>query len=177
MYADLLEVVTVLLPVLVGAGAGAVPAVLVERSRHRIVLDTRWDVAIQSASANFAASARTLLDLAEQHAKAGVAEQEEVLERMKTERGRLQVRMAEVRILTDDRVQLAARRVVRHTWALQVLLTTGTDPRVTDFPGTPPRERALSSLFDFYRAVRRQLRVPDAGGLAPLNPPAHGERS
>ncbi|WP_229074981.1 hypothetical protein [Actinoplanes sp. DH11] len=177
MYADLLKAVMVLLPVLVGAAAAAVPTVLVERSRQRVVLDTRWDVAIQNVSANFATSARALLDLAEQHAKASEAEQKEVLERMTMERGRLHMLMAEVRILTDHRVQLAARRVVRHTWALQALLATGTDPRATDFPYAGPRERTLSSLFDFYRAVRRQLRVPHADELASLNPPVVGERS
>jgi hypothetical protein len=162
---------SVLLPIMIGAVAGAVPTVMIERMRHRTALGTRWDAAIQGTCADFAACARTILDLAEHHATLDDEDASAVLKQMRQERSRLQVLMAEVRILADEPVQLAARRVVRHAWALQVMAATGVDPRVGDHPADPPRDRSLAALFDFYRAVRRQLRVPDAGDLTPLNPP------
>ncbi|WP_433382843.1 hypothetical protein ACQPZX_19740 [Actinoplanes sp. CA-142083] len=138
--------------------------------RHRVALGTRWDTAIQGTCADFAACARTILDLAEHHATLDQEGASGVMEEMRRQHGRLQTLMAEVRILADEPVQLAARRVVRHAWAVQVLTTTGVDPRASDHPFHPPRERSLAALFDFYRSVRRQLRVPDAGYLTPLNP-------
>ncbi|GGN90125.1 hypothetical protein GCM10010112_75240 [Actinoplanes lobatus] len=160
-----------LLSIVIGAIAGSVPTLMIERMRHRSALGTRWDNAIQGTCAEFAACARTILDLAEHHAALRTADQPASLEQIRRERGQLQTLMTEVRILADEPVQLAARRFVRHAWALQVTAATGIDPRAADYPHDPPRERALAALFDFYRAVRRQLRVPDAADLAPLNPP------
>lgn len=160
-----------LLSIVVGAIAGSVPTIMIEKVRHRSVLGTRWDNAIQGTCADFAACARTVIDLADHHATLDEADRPASLEQIRRERGRLQTLMAEVRILADEPVQLAARRFVRHAWALQVMTATGIDPRAADYPADPPRDRALAALFDFYRAVRHRLRVPDAADLAPLNPP------
>jgi hypothetical protein len=89
---------------------------------------------------------------------------------MRSEHRRLQALMAEVRLLAGVPVQLASRQVVQHTWALRVLMSTGTDPRAGDFSSQGPRNRVLGALFDFYRTTRRQLQVNDADGLAPMNP-------
>ncbi|MFI1993556.1 hypothetical protein [Actinoplanes sp. NPDC020271] len=167
MIVGWLQDAAVLIPIMIGAVAGAVPTAMIERMRNRAALDTRWDSAIQRTCADFAACARTILDLTEHHDP----EIPDVPEATRREHSRLQVLMAEVRILGDEAVQLAARRVVRHAWALQVETATGTDPRAADHPSLTPRERLLGALFDFYRAARRQLRVPAAAELIPLNPP------
>ena len=167
------QVVLVLLPVLVGAAVGAVPTIAIERSRVRTALDTRWDAALHQTCAQFAVTARRLIDLAE--ALPGTADADrrrDAIATMLRERDHLQVLMAEVRLLADVRVQLAARRIVRHTWAVQQA-AIGAGP-ATDCAA--PRERALAGMFEFYRAVRRQLRVPEADELAPLNPPTEERR-
>jgi hypothetical protein len=162
------QVVLVLLPVLVGAAVGAVPTIAIERFRIRTTLDTRWDAALHQTCAQFAVTARRLIDLAESlPSMTDAGGRRDTVATMTRERGRLQVLMAEIRLLADVRVQLAARRVVRHTWAVQQAATT-------PGPGADcaaPRERALITMFEFYHAVRRQLRVPEADELAPLNPP------
>jgi hypothetical protein len=165
------QVALILLPVVVGTLIGVAPTILLERSRNRTAFRTRWDATIEERSAEFAATARRILDLVEQypHLPASVAPS------IREEHGRLQRLMAGIRLLAGPSVQLAARRVVRHAWALQVLATTGVDPRAADYPADGPRERTLSSLYDFYRAVRGQLRVPEAESLIPLNPPTSAE--
>lgn len=167
------QALLVLLPVLVGAAAGAVPAIAIERSRVRTTLDTRWDAELHQTCAQFAVTARLLIDLSEALPRVIDGEgQRDAVATMVRERGRLQVLMAEIRLLADMRVQLAARQVVRHTWAVQ-------QAAITAGPAADcvaPRERALAGMFEFYRAVRHQLRVPEDDELAPLNPPAE-ERS
>ena len=161
------QMMLVLLPVVIGATIGVVPTILMELSRSRAKLRTRWDPTLEDVCAEFAATARRILDLAEAvHEPA-----DDAIESVRNEHGRLQRFMVEIRLLAGPEVQLAARHVVRHTWALQVAVETGVDPRAGTYPAVSPRERSLSSLFDFYLAVRRQLRVPEADRLLPLNPP------
>ncbi|MEU8819984.1 hypothetical protein [Actinoplanes sp. NPDC048796] len=167
MTTGLSQVILVLLPVLVGAAVGAVPAIAIERSRVRTTLDTRWDTALHQTCAQFAVTARTLIDIAEELPEADARRRQEAVATMARERGRLHVLLAEIRLLADARVQLAARQVVRHTWAVQKV-AIGAGPAGD---GAAPRERALAGMFEFYRAVRLQLRVPEADELAPLNPP------
>lgn len=169
MHTTWTQVILVLLPVVVGAAIGMVPTIFLERARLRAALRTRWDPTLQQRCAEFAATARRLLELSEemqQDANRDAA--------MRAEHARLQTLMAEVRLLAGVPVQLAARQVVRHGWALRVTASAGTDPRAGDFGGREPRERVLEALFDFYRVARRELQVRDAGGLAPLNPPLIG---
>jgi len=165
------QVVLVLLPVVVGAVIGCVPTIMVERSRHRTTIRTRWDTALEEAAAEFAATVRRILDLTESPPMAT----EKSIELVRGEHGRLQQLMAEIRLLAAPPLQLAARRVVRHAWALRVFAETDTDPHGPGSPAELPRERALTSLFDFYAAARRQLQVPHADQLVPLNPAADVE--
>jgi hypothetical protein len=167
MNATWFQMALVLLPVVVGAMISVAPTILIERSRVRTTLRTRWDADLEEICADFAATARRILDLAERSPDAAA---EDYTESIRGEHGRLQRLMAEIRLLAGGPVQSAARRVVRHSWALQMSATMGVDPREIDYPGESPRERTLSSLFDFYRTVRRQLRVPDAADLVAVNP-------
>jgi hypothetical protein len=161
------QAAVVFLPMLFGAVIGAVSTFVIERSRVRITFHTRWDATLHATCAQFAVSARRLLDLDEGPSEPAGGKRDAV-GIMAQERRRLQVLMAEIRLLADVRVQLAARGVVRYTWAMQQAAKTDVGPPAG---GDWARERALACLFEFYRAVRRQLRVPQAGELAPLNPP------
>lgn len=149
------KAVLALLPVLVGAGIGIVPTLILERWRHAATLRTRWDQTLQTICAQFAACVRRLLDVAEDPAD-HAAELDE-------EHRRLQVHMAEIRIVGGPEVQTAARSLVSATYAVQQ--TAGTPE------ARAARERTLAALFEFYRAARRQLKVPMADELAPMNSP------
>ena len=171
MQATWTQVALVLLPVVVGAAIGVVPTIFMEQARARATLRTRWDANLRETCAEFAATARRLLELAEEASYAQDGTQRQAAaDATRGEHGRLQALMAEVRLLAGVPVQMAARQVVRHAWALQVLASTGADPRADVFDKHEPRERVLGALFDFYRAARRQLQVHDADGLAPINP-------
>ncbi|GAA2632109.1 hypothetical protein GCM10010399_75500 [Dactylosporangium fulvum] len=163
------QVIIVLLPVLVGAFIGIVPTLLVERAKQRAALRTRWDATIHTSCAQFAAAVRRILNLAEQFDHSTVdAERDDLLSKIRDEHTRLQLFMAEIRLLADVPVQLAARAALTHTFVLYLRLAGAAAAE----EGTPveARQRALASLFDFYRAVRVQLRVPDPQELAPMNP-------
>jgi hypothetical protein len=165
------DVALVLLPVVVGAVVSVVPTLFLERQRDRAGLRTRWDPTLEQVCASFAAGVRRIVDLAQVQSE-GLRQSAAALREEHVELQRL---MAEIRLLAAPPVQLAARRVVRHAWALQAHTLTGIDPRAADFPALSPRERTLSSLLDFYLAARRQLQIPDAANLVPLNPPIDDE--
>jgi hypothetical protein len=138
-----------------------------ERLRARAALGTRWDMSLEQACAEFAATVRRILDLAER----STLVHPDLAESMYREHRHLQCLLTKIRLLAGGQIQLAARQIVRHTWALQLSTITGADPRASDYPSRDPRERTISSLFDFYHAVRRQLQVPDADDVVPVNPP------
>jgi hypothetical protein len=167
MNATWSQLTLVLFPVVVGAVIGVMPTILVEWSRGRAKLRTRWDAALEEVCADFVAALRRILELTE----TAPSPTEHLIESVRSEHGRLQRHLAEIRLLAGPEVQLAARHAVRHAWALQTTFVTGVDPRANDYPAAGPRERALSSLFAFYLAARKQLRVPDANRVVPLNPP------
>jgi hypothetical protein len=161
------QLTLVLFPVVVGAAIGVIPTILVDWSRGRATLRTRWDPALEEVCADFASAVRRILELTE--TTAGPTEHS--VKSVGSEHGHLQRCLVEIRLLAGPEVQVAARQVVRHTWALQTTFVTGVDPRAIDYPTVDPRERTLSSLFAFYLAVRKQLRVPQADRVVPLNPP------
>jgi hypothetical protein len=163
------QMILVLLPVVVGAAIGVVPTAVVERARRRAEMRTRWDTALQKSCVEFTASARRVVDLSEQFGQPPSAARTVTADDLRQEHSRLQTLMAEIRLLAGEQVQLAARLVVRHAWALYVMTVTGSDPRSSEYDH-PPRARVIESLFTFYLAARRQLMVPDADGLPPLNP-------
>lgn len=145
-----------LLPVLVGAGIGIVPTLYLERFRARAALRTRWDQTRQVVSAQFAACVRRIVDIAEEPGDHAAE--------LDAEHRQLQIHMAEIRIVGGREVQGTARELISATFALQN--TAGT-PQAKE-----ARERTLTALFGFYRAVRRELQVPDADDMVPLNPSA-----
>jgi hypothetical protein len=151
------QVLLLLMPVLAGAIIGVFPTLLLERTRARAALRTRWDQNLQTVCAEFAACTRRLLDLAEEPDG-----NEDALE---AEHRTLQIRMAEIRILGGLDVQAAARNVVASTHRLRLAATARPDE------AKGHRDHTLDGLFAFYRATRHQLKVPDADALAPMNSP------
>ena len=73
----------------------------------------------------------------------------------------MRVALEQVFILGDTHVQRAARRLVHHTWAERIEARTGKDPHPAT-GGKAPSERSKLARRSFYRAVRVQLRVPNA---------------
>jgi hypothetical protein len=59
-------------------------------------------------------------------------------------------------------VQATARTLISTTYLLQQ--AAGTEAALG------ARTRTLNALFEFYRAARRELKVPDADEMVPLNP-------
>ncbi|MET8836969.1 hypothetical protein ABZV78_24065 [Micromonospora sp. NPDC004540] len=161
-----------LIPVVVGAGIGFLPTLLLERFRANAALRTRWDVTLHTACAKFAACTRRLVDLSEEATPDLDADQRRTLrQELDREHRTLQELMAEVRLLGSRATQEAARAVVRDAWALRTEALTGVDPRAAEFGAVTPRSRTLDGLLAFYAAVRRQLRVPEAADVIPLNLP------
>jgi 4-amino-4-deoxy-L-arabinose transferase-like glycosyltransferase len=62
----------------------------------------------------------------------------------------------------DSRVQVAARRVVHHAYTVRVHGEEGRDPLKDEYPDREPVGRLNDALQEFHRAVRAQLRAPDA---------------
>jgi hypothetical protein len=145
---------------------------MMERARSRTELRTRWDPALKEACVEFSAAVRRILELSE----TSHAQREHAIAAVTETHGRLQRYMTEIRLLGGPEVQLAARHVVRHAWAVQMTLIDGVDPRARDYPAVSPRERTLVSLFRFYLAARRQLRMPEADSLVALNPALDAHR-
>jgi hypothetical protein len=161
-----------LIPVVVGAGLGVLPAIFLDRWRASAALRIRWDQTLQTVCAKFAACARRIIDISENIRPDLPPGRLSELEReIDVEHRALQELMAEVRLLGDKATQAAARHVVRDSWALRTQALTGNDPQSANAGGVEPRTRTLNGLLGFYLAARRQLRVPGAGELEPLNPP------
>ncbi|MEH0841188.1 hypothetical protein V6U81_02185 [Micromonospora sp. CPCC 205711] len=161
-----------LIPVVVGAGIGFLPTLMLEKFRASAALRTRWDITLHTACAKFAACTRRIVDISEEAAPDLDADQRRTLQQeLDREHRTLQELMAEVRLLGNRATQEAARAVVRDAWALRTEALTGADPRKEEFGDFTPRSRTLDGLLAFYAAARRQLQVPEAADLIPLNLP------
>jgi len=163
------QVIVILLPVVVGAIISVVPTLLMERLKQRAALMTRWDTTIHEVCAQFAATTRRILDLAEQFEyTTDKLKRAELLTGIRDEHSRLQVYMAEIRLLAGVPTQQAARTTLQHAFTLYLELAGARQPTGED-GGQLTRQAGLDSLFAFYRAVREQLRVPSPDALAPMN--------
>jgi hypothetical protein len=162
-----------LLPLVAGAAIGFVPTYLVERRKERTVMLTRWDASLFTLSSELAESARHLLHLAQHVYGDGerIAPDERVvlLQDIDRAHARLRTLAAQIPLLAGRDVQLQARLVVHHAFAVRlVLVEREPDPRATTYPGTDPVGRFNAALAGFYVAVRRQLNVRDPEQVAPL---------
>ncbi|MEU5939519.1 hypothetical protein ABZ807_10040 [Micromonospora sp. NPDC047548] len=78
--------------------------------------------------------------------------------------------LEQIWLVGDERVQRAARMVVRHSWALLRVVEGHEDERAAELDGAPPETRLSTSLHDFVPTVRVQLRVPNPEHIASDEP-------
>jgi hypothetical protein len=156
-----------LLPVAFGAAIGFIPSFLVERRRERLATNTRWDSQLFNAALELVAAARRAEHLADQ-VRADISRDEQ-RRRLDEEHQRLRVAVDHTRMLGAAEVQVAARSILHHSYALRLLSEKGYDPYAEYHPGETPQARLRISQLEFYVAVRRQLRVQKPNDV-PLDP-------
>ncbi|WP_446212384.1 hypothetical protein [Micromonospora sp. IBSANI012] len=157
-----------ILTLAVGALIGLVPSLLVERRKEKRELATRWDAPLYELSVEFASTVRVFRHLVAR--MAGAPDPAAQHDRTEEERQRLLALLEQIRLVGDERVQRAARMVVRHSWAVLRVAEGHADTRAAEFGGVPPETRLSTSLHEFIRAVRVQLRVPDPECIASDEP-------
>lgn len=144
----------------IGAGTAAYVAFRTNRSKMDAETQARWDAALLEQSRALAEAARSLRHHTLHLARG--TELDDSRKRMDAAHERLRVTVEQLRLIGSLRVQEGARLVLFHVYSLRVELEEGHDPRAADFPETTPIGRLNDALQEFYRAVRQQLRVPDA---------------
>lgn len=147
------------------AGAALVGFVNWRTTVSRMVADiqARWDAALLERSTEFVSAARSLRHHAEEFG--GSKAQSWHRERLDEAQEQLRVLSEQLRLVGNTRVQVAARRVVHHAYAVRVEGEEGHDPRAADYPGQEPVSRLNDALREFDRAVRVQLHARDAEGV------------
>jgi hypothetical protein len=157
-----------LVPVVVGAAIGLVPAYLLERRRERSALAVRWDMSLYQLCAEFTVSVRHMIAEAEQTgATSDAMMRRQRQEQLDEHRVRLRTLQEQIRLLGNSELQTSARLVLHHAYAVRTVSLGGADPRAEDYPGTDPRERLNTSIRGFYVAARKQLRVEHPLDVSP----------
>jgi hypothetical protein len=134
----------------------------------------RWDAALLKHSETLTGETRRLRHLAERfrHAADPVGRRKALDEAHQE----MRVACAQLHLLGDKRVQLAAHVVLHHAYSVRVEGEEGRDPRAADHPGKQPVARLNDALQEFCRAVRSQLNADDpenvvnAGDLEAIQP-------
>lgn len=155
---------TVLLPVIAGALIGFVPNLLLEGQKDRAARRNKWSEALYIASVDFMTSARRVEHLIES-IKLGIADEVTAKSRLDEEHQRTRAAREQIMMLGDAEVQQAARRVLDDVYSLRVQMQTGEDPQPR-LDGLEPGKRLAEGRVEYYKAVRRQLRVPDPDEIA-----------
>jgi hypothetical protein len=163
----------------VGASLAGFVAWRTNNQRMAADIQARWDSALLERSTDFVTAVRSLRHHAERFARSADkggrrAHLDEAQEQLRT-------LAVQLHLVGSRRVQVAARRVAHHAYAVRVEGEEGRDPRGEDYPDQKPISRLNDALQEFHRAVRAQLRAPDpedvlhsddleilAGGLKPL---------
>lgn len=163
------------------AGASLAGYIAWRTSNSRMAADiqARWDSALLERSTDFVTAVRSLRHHAERFARS--TDKDRRRAQLDEAQEQLRVLAAQLHLVGSRRVQIAARRVAHHAYAVRVEGEEGRDPRADDYPGQKPVSRLNDALQEFHRAVRVQLRAPDpedvlhnddlevlASGLQPL---------
>lgn len=154
---DANALLTVLLPVVAGALIGFVPNLVLEGRKDRAARLNRWSDALYSASAELMESARRVEHLAE-YTELGLADEGARL-RLDEDHQRMRAAREKISMLGNAEVQQAAREVIDHVYAIRMRLETGHDPHPRG--ALSPTARLRVARTEYYRTVRRQLRVPN----------------
>lgn len=152
-----------LVAVSLGAVIGFVPAYLLERTKERHELSTRWDHSLYAAGVSLVGAARRMTHLAGQLERAEDAP--DLARRIDDEHQNLRVAVDQCRLLGVPAVQLASRRVLTQAYAMRIQAETGRDPHRADYAPdmySVPEQRLRASLLAFFVATREQLHVAHA---------------
>ncbi len=133
--------------------------VLVNRRKMDGETRARWDALLFEKAAALAEAARRLRHHAERYPHA--ADRQARLDKVAEAQENLRVTVEQLRLVGNKRVQVAARTVLHHGYAVVLQYTEDRDPRAEQYPGVLPVRRLNDALQEFYRAVREQLRAPD----------------
>lgn len=167
----------------VGAGAALVVGILtqlwtgrrenVRWSRERDDRKEQWrrerqdrlEESLRGLCSDFAAAARELLHLSRRLERSSNKE----VQRKRIDDVHLRLRSLneQIRLLADREVQRTAQFVVHHGYAVREVIAEKRPDKRFAIYGKPVEARYLDAVRDFYKAVRKQLGVPDAEELAP----------
>lgn len=144
----------------VGATLAGLVAWRTNSSRMAADIQAQWDAALLERSTDFVTAARSLRHHSERFGRSS----DQAARRGKIDEAQEQMRTLseQLRLVGDSRVQVAARRVVHHAYTVRVHGEEGRDPRRDEYPDREPVGRLNDALQEFHRAVRAQLRAPDA---------------
>lgn len=162
------SLITTLITLSAGALLGTVPTYLLERSKQRALLFTRWDDKLFQLCAEFAGTTRQLIHVTQ---TSGNAEDPTTSTTTADSLHRhLRSLQEQIRLIGNAEVQVYARLVQRHMYWIRTVAEGGADEQAVNYQGMAPTERAMAELQRFYMAVRRQLRVTDPDELGSDNP-------
>jgi len=147
----------------IGASLAGFVAWRTNSSRMAADIQARWDAALLDKGTQFVAAARSLRHHAERYLRS--ADQNARRAKLDETQEQLRALSEELRLVGSRRVQVAARRVVHHAYAVRVQGEEERDPREADYPDQAPVHRLNDALQEFHRAVRAQLQAPDAEGV------------
>ena len=122
-------------------------------------IQSKWDAALLERSTDFITAARSLRHHAERYGRTADKDGRRV--RLDEAQEQLRILSGQLRLVGTRRVQVAARSVVHHAYAVRVEGEEGRDPRSDEYPDRKPIRRLSDALQEFSRAVRVQLRAPD----------------
>lgn len=143
-----------------GAAIGFVPTFLLERSKQRHALRTRWDVPLYELCGQFLSVTRTLVHLAKHLDRS--PDQDATARTLDARHAELRGLYEQLRLLGNRRVQETARVVIHHGYAVRAVAEGSTDMRAKDYPGLTPEARVKAAVKEFVVAVRGQLGVARA---------------
>ena len=147
----------------VGATLAGLVAWRTNNSRMAADIQARWDGALLERGTDFVTAVRSLRHHAERFGRS--ADQAARRTQIDEAQEQLRILCEQLRLVGDSRVQVAARVVVHHAYAVRVQGEEGRDPRAEDYPDQQPIGRLNDALQEFHRAIRVQLRAPDAEGV------------
>jgi hypothetical protein len=108
---------TAIVPVIVGAIIGFVPNYLMDIRRERSLIRSRWDSSLFELCSEFASTVRSFQELCLRKAKNEA--EDRLIEDINEEHRKLRTLSERLRLLGDLELQLAARWIVRHSYAVR----------------------------------------------------------
>ncbi|WP_157429618.1 hypothetical protein [Actinomadura oligospora] len=156
------------LPVTAGALIGFVPTYLMERRREREALRKRWDEPMHQLCSETVVCVRKIL-YGRNQVKYSDADKDVVLSEMEDDYQRLPLLVEQIRLLGTRDLQVAARLMLRHAYAVRLEARGEPDPRADEYSKIP-YERLVDAVQQFRVEARKQLRVETPEEIAREEP-------